>query len=262
MKNLVRCIVAFALFLAAISAFGQERAYLSIKKGWNLLGNSHGSNINMTAAFGYYGGNDTWIKGVTDNVITVWKWNTYNSRWEFFSPRIDPSYLPTYAAEHGFDVLTDIYPGEGFWVNATSATVIWQDAYPADWITGDWNMGLPPGWKLGASPVAVTPSELVALLTPTPPTPEAVSSVTTLWAWDNAMAKWYFYAPSLAADGVDNLRNYQWQKGYLDFDSTQKKIEVGEGFWANIKPQPQPQVPTVTCGDYCKGATTEGVLAN
>ena len=252
MKSIVRSLVAFAMVVAALSAFGQERAYLSIKKGWNLLGNSHGSTINTVAAFGYYGGNDTWIKGVTDNISTVWKWDTYNSKWQFFSPRLDPGYLATYAAEHGFDVLTEIYPGEGFWVNATSATVIWQDAYTAEYITGNWNMGLPPGWMLGASPTAVTPSELAALLTPTPPTPEAESLVKTLWAWDNGMGKWYFYAPSLAANGIDELRNYQYRKGYLDLESAGKKIEPGEGFWANIQPQPQvPQVPTV-CGD-CKG---------
>lgn len=250
MKNLIRCIAVFALFFAAVTAFGQERSYLSIKKGWNLLGNSHGSTINMVATFGNYEGDAWMIRGVTDSIVTVWKWDAYNAKWQFYAPRLNPSYLPTYAAEHGFDVLTDIYPGDGFWVNATTATVVSQEAYPADYITGNWNMGLPPGWMLGASPAAVTPNELAALLTPTPPTPEAASAVVTLWTWAADVGKWYFYAPSLAANGVDNLRNYQWQKGYLDFESMGKKIEVGEGFWANIQPQ-IPQVPTV-CGD-CKG---------
>jgi hypothetical protein len=57
------------------------------------------------------------------------------------------------------------------------------------------------------------------------------SNVTTLWAWDAAATKWYFYAPSLEASG--GLINYTNNKGYLDFNTNQKRLAPGVGFWVN-----------------------------
>lgn len=57
------------------------------------------------------------------------------------------------------------------------------------------------------------------------------TGVTSLWSWDNPAAKWYFFAPSLAAQGASALSNYNAGKGYLDFGG--KTLRNGTGFWVN-----------------------------
>jgi hypothetical protein len=53
--------------------------------------------------------------------------------------------------------------------------------------------------------------------------------VTTLWAWDAIGSAWYFYSPSLDANG--GLSTYITAKGYLGFDT--KTLGNGTGFWVN-----------------------------
>lgn len=63
-----------------------------------------------------------------------------------------------------------------------------------------------------------------------PPAPEVIPlNFITLWAWDNGLGNWYFYAPSLEANG--GLTNYITSKGYLDFGL--KTLEPTSGFWLN-----------------------------
>ena len=52
-----------------------------------------------------------------------------------------------------------------------------------------------------------------------------------LWAWDATNSAWYFYVPSLDANG--GLVTYINNKGYLDFTATGKSLGVGVGFWVN-----------------------------
>lgn len=261
MKNLVRCIAAFALVFTAVTAFGQSSTVvMEIERGWNLKGNSLSNSIVTTTMFGTFSGNGT-VPNVTDNIISVWKWDACSSRWQFYTPRMDASTLASYAASKGYDVLSYIYPGEGFWVFSRAETAVVHEGYPANYILDNWNLsGGCTGWNLAASPVSATAEEIAANMTQTPPSPSdmsMISALATLWAWAADSGKWYFYAPSLAASGMDALRNYQWQKGYLSFE--EKKIEPGDGFWANI--QPQPQVPTVNCG-YCKGSAVDTAKAH
>ncbi|MEI6601738.1 MAG: hypothetical protein WCN21_14745, partial [Comamonadaceae bacterium] len=56
-------------------------------------------------------------------------------------------------------------------------------------------------------------------------------ATTTLWAWDSAQFKWYFYAPSLQAQGSTALSDYIKTNGYLDFASASKTLGPGTGFW-------------------------------
>ncbi len=56
---------------------------------------------------------------------------------------------------------------------------------------------------------------------------------TTLWAWDNMNGAWYFYAPSLDAQGPAVLKNYTDAKHYLDFAAQSKTLGLGAGFWVN-----------------------------
>ena len=59
------------------------------------------------------------------------------------------------------------------------------------------------------------------------------TGVTTLWAWDNPSSRWYFYAPSLDAQGGSALTDYITSKGYLDFTQGNKTLGKGTGFWVN-----------------------------
>jgi hypothetical protein len=58
-------------------------------------------------------------------------------------------------------------------------------------------------------------------------------AATTLWAWDNVLSKWYFYAPSLQAQGGTMLSDYIGNNGYLDFTTARKTLAPGVGFWVN-----------------------------
>jgi hypothetical protein len=58
-------------------------------------------------------------------------------------------------------------------------------------------------------------------------------AATTLWAWDNAQSKWYFYAPSLDAQGGTSLTDYIDSNGYLNYTPAGKTLGPGVGFWIN-----------------------------
>lgn len=81
---------------------------ISLAQGWNLMGYSGSAAIDLgrfnTAA----------------NVQTVWKWVPgTQGRWAFYAPSLEANgSLATYASSKGYDVLTTINPGDGFWVNA------------------------------------------------------------------------------------------------------------------------------------------------
>jgi len=79
---------------------------LSLNAGWNLLGYSGASPLDLSQF------------SDTANVTTVWKWNAATSGWAFYAPSLSASALSSYAAGKGYEVLTGINPGEGFWVNA------------------------------------------------------------------------------------------------------------------------------------------------
>jgi uncharacterized protein (TIGR02145 family) len=67
-------------------------------------------------------------KSITDlvgenasNIASVWKWK--DGKWAVYLPAEDDGGA-AYAQNKGFSVLSDIGPGEGFWVNATQACVV------------------------------------------------------------------------------------------------------------------------------------------
>jgi hypothetical protein len=61
----------------------------------------------------------------------------------------------------------------------------------------------------------------------------AVVSLISLWAWDSAQSKWYFYSPDL--DNKGTLASYISSKGYLDFNMMPVSQSNGfSGFWINV----------------------------
>jgi len=131
--------------------------------------------------------------------------------------------LAFYAASKGYSVMTDIQPGQGFWINTRQSVTL-----P---VSGGTAFGLPaadimPQWNLVATGVATEPAQLNDTLG----SPD-LDYFKSLWAWDNPAQQWYFYAPSLDRQG--SLKSYQASQGYLDFGLASKKLGHGVGFWIN-----------------------------
>ncbi len=179
---------------------------LNLNNGWNLLGNSLSTPIDVKATF-----------GAQTNVTTAWKWNATSSTWAFYAPSLDNNgTLATYAASKGYKVLSTIDPGEGYWVNATAASTMGNQAGSSFALNA---ANLSAGWNLSATGDEVTPAAFS----------NTAGNVTTLWAWDNANSNWHFHAPSLAANNT--LAGYITSKGYKDFGAL--TLGSGRGFWVN-----------------------------
>ena len=197
---------------------------IDFSSGWNLLGNSVNLPITVATTFGN-----------AANVATVWKWVPATSRWAFYTPTLTDGGA-AYALSKGYDFLTVINGGEGFWVNAkvtfssplTAGAAISSSAFADKQIPPN---SLPPGWSLISTGDNPSPRNFANAIALTPPVTPAVAamSLTTLWAWDSVQANWYFYAPSL--DNSAGLGAYIASKGYLDFGT--KTLATGMGFWVN-----------------------------
>lgn len=204
----------------------EQQGGINLGIGWNLVGNSNFATIDVPATFG-----DSTL------VNTVWKWNSSSGKWAFYTPTQSDG-GSAYAATKGYEALTTINGAEGFWVNAIQSfsrpvtdgtpvpALFFQDLALSD--------ALKSGWNLISIGDIRTPSDFNAGLVSTPPVPGFVqNNLTTLWAWDNTSSQWYFYAPSLEAQGGTALTDYIVSKGYLDFTAANKTLGPGVGFWVN-----------------------------
>jgi cyclophilin family peptidyl-prolyl cis-trans isomerase len=193
---------------------------LNLVTGWNLVGNSVNTSFEVASLFGN-----------SANVTTVWKWNSANSKWAFYTP-IAADGGAAHAAAAGYDVLTKINGAEGFWVHAKQAFTAQLPDGTA--VAASALQDLPSGWSLVAIAGNPSPRDFNrALSSSTPPADAIPVNFTSLWAWDYATGKWYFYAPYLDGLGGTSLSNYSAGKGYLDFMSAGKTIMPGSGFWIN-----------------------------
>ena len=220
-----------ALCCAASSA---SAAPLNLVSSWNLLGNS--VNIPITVATDF---------GNAANVTTVWKWVPATAKWAFYTPSMADGGA-AYAASKGYDFLTVINGGEGFWVNAKAAFTAQQPAGAA-FTTSSFQdplnppNPLAPGWSLIAVGGSPTPVAFNNGIGSTPPAVGAAipANLTSLWAWDSALLNWYFYAPSL--DANNTLATYITSKNYLGFGA--KPLDPAMGFWVN---RPAVAAPVIT----------------
>ena len=221
---------------------------LNFTAGWNLVGNGVEAVMTMASNF-----------DLPSKVTTVWKWVTSGAApgitypaWAFYTP-LQSDGGKAYAASKGYDFLSAINPGEGFWVNAQteftvtlpsgkavkSSSFMPETASPA--ALGGAH-ALPHGWSLIATGDAPTPSQFDAAIATAVSTPPAAGSggayanLTTLWAWDSTRTGWYFWAPSLV--NSSGLASYLVGKGYFDF-ATMPSTPTGTlspatGFWVNM----------------------------
>ena len=200
---------------------------ITLSKGWSLLGNGTDQPLTMT----------TLVGDQASSVTTVWKWDVAQTGWQFYAPSMDATALQTYATNKSYGVLSQINAGEGFWVNAANAfsvTLPSGTAITASDFQDGRPLALKKGWNLIAIGSALLPSAFNMALSASPPTVDVVPlNLTTLWAWDNLQAQWYFYAPNLEAHGGTALTDYIVNKGYFDFTATHKLLGPGMGFWVN-----------------------------
>ena len=192
---------------------------INLATGWNLVGNSIFASLAVATTL-----------GDATKIGTVWKWIPATSKWAFYAPSLTGEALTNYAADKGYDVLATINSGEGFWVNAKTP---FSFALPPGLLlpASTFKTTLASGWNLVSIGENKTPSQFNTALSQTQPAIGAIpTNFTTLWAWDNTLSNWYFYAPSVEAQGGAALTDYITAKGYLNFTGN-KTLGSGMGFW-------------------------------
>lgn len=112
-RNMLRVLIGIAPFTVALPTFAAD---MQIANGWSLVGYTGGTTVKVDAIFGTVTTNN--IPNVTSNITSVWKW--VNGGWQFWTPAMTTLDLASYAATKGYQVLTDIQPGDGYWINAKS----------------------------------------------------------------------------------------------------------------------------------------------
>ena len=212
------CKLAMAVLLLLFSSYSFAQVIsaplpvLSLKAGWNLVGNSSNKAIDVSAVFA----------SKSNEVQTVWHWNTATSNWDFYTPSITVN-SATYAVSSGYGDLKSISVGDGFWVNVVATNGL-QLSLPYEGSTKTRMVTSTPvsnfkfGWNLAVnhSNKAIDVAALYG----------AVTQVSSVWKWNGTTGTWDFYSPQLPA--VD-LASYASLNGYGVLAS----IGVSEGYWVS-----------------------------
>jgi len=185
---------------------------LNIVPGWNLVGNGTDAPIDVASTF-----------SDTNHFVTIWKWIAEENLWAFYAPSLAAqggTVLADYAASRGYRLLSTIDGGEGFWVNAKQAGIVYITGTAITYAT--LRPKLAKGWSLVSLGETMTARQFGEGMD---------GGVISLWAWDVIGNTWYMYSPGLDYSG--NFQNYIASRGYLDFASTGKSLDKGTGFWVN-----------------------------
>lgn len=188
---------------------------INVVPGWNLLGNPVNQSIAVADKF-----------SDSTKVQSVWKWDASRANWQFYAPYMEASVLQGYATSQGYTVLSEIAPGDGYWVSAKLPANLGTLSGAAVNLR---RSSLASGWNLVATASRVSPQDFNLTLSTTPQTTGQVPlNMTSLWAWDSEYSNWYFYAPSLDAAA---LGQFIQSNGYRDFASSGRTLGTGTGFW-------------------------------
>ena len=199
---------------------------LNLVPSWNLVGNGVNTPITVAETF-----------ADATKVSSVWKWLPETGKWAFYSPAMADGGA-TYTMGKGYDLLTTINEGEGFWVNANAAFAVSLPAVTAACGGTGTALNLGPSWNLAGNNVN-TPMDVGATFGD----PGKVSSV---WKWVPSAKKWAFYSPTMADGG----KAYAAGKSY-DLLAT---INAGEGFWVNTVAAQTVPLPAIPVGCECDRA--------
>jgi len=198
-------------------------AVTNVAFGWNLLGNGVNSQISVASSFGNNG-----------NVISVWKWDSATSTWAFYSPQLSDGGA-SYASSQGYQFLTSINPGEGYWLNSKGAFTLQSfssTSFNASNFFSTSPTSLLSGWNLISIGDSIYPSVFnTSLSSVAPGVGGTANNVLSIWAWDSKLSRWYFYSPILDSSG--GLKSYISAQGYEDFETNSKLLQNGVGFWVN-----------------------------
>ena len=96
----------------SISGIPSQDTTLQIDPGWNLIS----LKVNKKKSI------DELISGNEDKIMSVWKW--LGDKWAVNLPAYGQDATEQYASSKGFQVLTEINPGEGFWINAKEGIIL------------------------------------------------------------------------------------------------------------------------------------------
>ena len=231
MHSLIRRSICLGSLFPLLAGAGTS---ISLVPGWNLVGNSDSVAIQVASSL-----------SDAKKITSVWKWK--NGKWAFYAPSMaDPAALAAYTQTKGYDVLTQIDPKEGFWVNASASTVIPGNALgtpPAPGSVASTLMAtdLADGWNLVTSADNKNPSQINTNLSPG--LAAFGKTLVTAWGWDAATSSWKFYAPALEAQGAAALSNYISSKGYRSFAVAPAATD---GFWVNVVTGTGPTATTQT----------------
>ena len=217
--------------------------------GFNLVGNGTTSALNVAAFFGSV---DAPVSGVTSNIDAVWAWDAATGTWMFHTPQLTAAQSAAYATTHGFEPLTSIAAGRGYWV---SALVPFTLAMPAGapFTYGLVNFSVPPlahGFNLLSIGGTMSPSQFNVNVG-APPAPGTVpNNFNALWAWDAVRQAWYFYTPQFEQAGSPFTNcSYTASQHFLDFGGCAPanaapsvpgapapalNLQPGLGFWVDL----------------------------
>jgi len=223
-------LVAIFFICSTIPSKSHALTCVQIQKGWNLIGNSTTQPITVAS---------TSLN--QSQVTSVWKWDSTKSVWSFYSPKyLTATDLSNFATAQGYQVLTTVNPGDGFWVNSTQSFTLSlgnDSASSSGFASSNFAFAganaLNFGWNLISTADNVTPSAFNKALGTNTNSSGFPLNLNTLWAWDNATAKWIFYSSSLQAQGDAALSSYISSAGYEDFTATNTTLKSGVGFWVN-----------------------------
>jgi len=198
--------------------------------GWNLVGSGIDREMDSASAFGNAAQP---IPGITAGIESVWSWNAATRKWRFFSPLLNIAQSAQYAAENGFEPLSVIAPGEGFWVHAYALVALAAQSgagLAPDRVSFE---SLPRGWNLLSLGATLAPAEFNAAVGAAPAPGGMPIAFESLWAWNATEAKWVFYAPRLEAlpGGAANVSDYATRHGHDAFAPGGRTLGPGVGFW-------------------------------
>ena len=108
-SSLILVVIFFICFITPSKSNAQTSVQL--QKGWNLIGNSTTQPITVANS------------ALNQSQVTsVWKWDSTKSVWSFYSPKyLTTTDLLNFTTTQGYQALTTVNPGEGFWVNSTQS---------------------------------------------------------------------------------------------------------------------------------------------
>lgn len=200
--------------------------------GFNILGNSLNGTLNVFAAFGNI---TSPVANVTEWVVSVWKWDAANNRWAFYSPQLTIAQLLSFTAASGYAVLSAVQPGEGYWVNTAAPITLTVPAGAGVGASFSAFSALVPGFNLIAIADVLTPSQFNVAVSEVTPAPGVVpQNFVSLWTWNTANQRWFFYSPLLeASGGLAAVKSYADSQKYLHFEDFGKTLGLGVGFWVN-----------------------------